>query len=163
MGCSRKGCARERCAEHLQRAGCRARSGPARFGEGRRTRICRAVRPNGLQGLFAGSRWDPEEIRDDPQGHAAEKPGRPDGVLVIDDTGSHKKSITSAGVHRRHSGAAGHTENCRIGVFAAYASAGGCALVDRKLYLPKSSTGDPDRCRAAEIPLGRAFAAKGET
>uniref|UniRef100_UPI003593BC34 IS701 family transposase n=1 Tax=Streptomyces umbrinus TaxID=67370 RepID=UPI003593BC34 len=58
--------------------------------------------------------------------------------------------------------AAGRTENCQIRVFAACASAKGRALVDRELYLPKSWTGDPDRCRAARIPEGRSFATKPE-
>ncbi|MFI1259174.1 hypothetical protein ACH4U6_36330 [Streptomyces netropsis] len=39
-----------------------------------------------------------------------------------------------------------------MGVFAAYATAKGRALVDRELYLPKSWTGDADRCRAAGSP-----------
>ncbi|MFF1748065.1 IS701 family transposase, partial [Streptomyces mirabilis] len=58
--------------------------------------------------------------------------------------------------------APGRTENCQIGVFAAYASSKGRALVDRELYLPKSWTEDPDRCRAAKIPAARAFATKPE-
>ncbi|MFI9276182.1 hypothetical protein ACIGXM_36715, partial [Kitasatospora sp. NPDC052896] len=33
--------------------------------------------------------------------------------------------------------APGRTENCQIGVFAAYTSARGRALVDRELYLAK--------------------------
>jgi SRSO17 transposase len=118
--------------------------------------------PDGLQRLLAGSRWDPEEIRDDLQSYVAEKLGRPDGVLIIDDTGFLKKGTTSAGVQRQYSGTAGRTENCQIGVFAAYASDRGRALVDRELYLPKSWTGDPDRCRAARIPEDRGFATKGE-
>ncbi|MFJ9713889.1 transposase [Streptomyces sp. NPDC101234] len=47
---------------------------------------------------------------------------------------------------------ASRTENCQIGVFAAYATTRGHALVDRELYLPKSWTGDRERCRAARIP-----------
>ncbi|MCX5441064.1 IS701 family transposase [Streptomyces sp. NBC_00063] len=118
--------------------------------------------PDGLQRLLAGSRWDPDELRDDLQGYVAEKLGTPDGVLIIDDTGFVKKGTTSAGVQRQYSGTAGRTENCQIGVFAAYASARGRALVDRELYLPKSWTSDLDRCRAAKIPEDRAFATKGE-
>jgi SRSO17 transposase len=118
--------------------------------------------PDGLQRLLAGSRWDPELLRDDLQTYVAEKLGRPDGVLIIDDTGFLKKGTTSAGVQRQYSGTAGRTENCQIGVFAAYASVKGRALVDRELYLPKSWTNDPDRCRAAKIPADRVFATKGE-
>ncbi|MFE6064646.1 IS701 family transposase [Streptomyces sp. NPDC056431] len=118
--------------------------------------------PDGLQRLLAGTRWDPEEIRDDLQAYVAERLGRPDGVLIIDGTGFLKKGTTSAGVQRQYSGTAGRTENCQIGVFAASASTKGRALVDRELYLPKFWTGDADRCRAAKIPEDRTFATKGE-
>ncbi|GAB2904296.1 IS701 family transposase [Streptomyces mayteni] len=86
----------------------------------------------------------------------------PDGVLIVDDTGFLKKGTTSAGVQRQYSGTAGRTENCRIGVFAAYASSAGRAFVDRELYLPKSWTGDRDRCRTAKAPVEREFTTKGD-
>lgn len=87
--------------------------------------------------------------------------GSPTG-LILDDTGFLKKGITSAGVQRQYSGTAGRTENCQIGVFAAYATTRGRALVDRELYLPKSWTDDRGRCRAAHIPDERAFATKAD-
>lgn len=92
----------------------------------------------------------------------AERLGQPDGVLIVDDTGFIKKGSVSTGVQRQYSGTAGRTENCQIGVFAAYASAKGRALVDRELYLPKSWTEDRERCRAARIPEDRPFATKPE-
>jgi SRSO17 transposase len=49
-------------------------------------------------------------------------------VLIVDDTGFLKKATVSAGVQRQYSGTAGRTENCHIGVFAAYASAKGRAV-----------------------------------
>jgi hypothetical protein len=91
--------------------------------------------PDGLQHLLAGAKWNPEDIRDDLQVYVADKLGENDGVLIIDDTGFIKKGTTSAGVQRQYSGTAGRTENCQIGVFAAYATALGRALVDRELYL----------------------------
>nr|WP_215457436.1 IS701 family transposase [Streptomyces sp. ATCC 21386] len=118
--------------------------------------------PDGLQHLLAGSKWEPDDIRDDLQEYVAAKLGEADGVLVIDDTGFIKKGTTSAGVQRQYSGTAGRTENCQIGVFAAYASARGRALVDRELYLPKSWIGDRERCRTARVPDEREFATKGE-
>jgi hypothetical protein len=45
-------------------------------------------------------------------------------------------------------------------VFLAYASRFGHALVDRELYVPRSWTGDPQRCRAAGIPDGTEFTTK---
>jgi SRSO17 transposase len=108
--------------------------------------------PDGLQRLLAGSKRESDDIRDDLQGYVASKLGEADGVLIIDDTGFIKKGNTSAGVQRQYSGTAGRTENCQIGVFAAYASARGRALVDRELYLPKSWTEDRERCRTARSP-----------
>ncbi|WP_128437475.1 IS701 family transposase, partial [Streptomyces cyaneus] len=118
--------------------------------------------PDGLQRLLASCRWEPDEVRDDVQEYVTERLGCPDGVLVVDDTGFLKKGVTSAGVQRQYSGTAGRTENCQIGVFAAYASVKGRALVDRELYLPKSWTNDAERCRSAKIPAGRGFSTKGE-
>lgn len=117
--------------------------------------------PDGLQHLLAGARWDADDIRDELQHYVAQHLGEADGVLIIDDTGFVKKGTTSAGVQRQYSGTAGRTENCQIGVFAAYASTRGRALVDRELYLPKSWTEDRARCRAAKIPDERDFRTKG--
>ncbi|WSE11832.1 IS701 family transposase (plasmid) [Streptomyces sp. NBC_01445] len=58
--------------------------------------------------------------------------------------------------------APGRTENCQIGVFAAYATTRGHALVDRELYLPKSWTEDRERCRSAGIPDERDFTTKND-
>ncbi len=118
--------------------------------------------PDGLQHLLAGAKWQPDDVRDDLQQYVADQLGEDDGVLVIDDTGFIKKGTTSAGVQRQYSGTAGRTENCQIGVFAAYASRRGRVLVDRELYLPKSWTEDQERCHAAKIPDGRGFATKGQ-
>jgi SRSO17 transposase len=118
--------------------------------------------PDGLQHLLAGAKWNPEDIRDDLQEYVADKLGKHDGVLIIDDTGFIKKGTTSAGVQRQYSGTAGRTENCQVGVFAAYASTIGRGLVDRELYLPKSWTEDRERCRAAKVPDEREFVTKGE-
>jgi SRSO17 transposase len=51
-------------------------------------------------------------------------------------------------------------ENCQLGVFLAYATPAGRALIDRDLYLPKSWTADPDRCAGAGVPNQVQFATK---
>ncbi|MFI1184648.1 IS701 family transposase [Streptomyces sp. NPDC020799] len=117
--------------------------------------------PDGFQRLLNSANWNTDDVRDDLQAYVAEHLGEAGGVLVIDDTGFVKKGTTSAGVQRQYSGTAGRTENCQIGVFAAYATTRGRALVDRELYLPKSWTDDRERCRAAKVPDERGFATKG--
>jgi SRSO17 transposase len=108
--------------------------------------------PDGMQRLLNHARWDADEVRDDLRGYVVEHLGDPGGVLVVDETGFLKKGTKSAGVKRQYSGTAGRIENCQIGVFLAYASRHGHALVDRELYLPESWTADRPRCRQAGIP-----------
>jgi DDE superfamily endonuclease len=117
--------------------------------------------PDGFQRLLNSSTWDADALRDDVRAYVAERLG-PDGVLIIDDTGFIKKGTTSAGVGRQYTGTFGKIDNCQIGVFAAYATSSGRALVDRELYLPKAWASDRQRCRAAKIPEERGFATKGD-
>jgi SRSO17 transposase len=77
--------------------------------------------------------------------------GDSDAVLVLDETGFVKKGTRSAGVTRQYTGTAGRIENAQVGVFLAYGTAAGVALIDRELYLPKAWTDDRVRCAAAGI------------
>ncbi len=63
-------------------------------------------------------------------------------------------------MQRQYSGTAGRVENCQLGVFCAYATPKGRALIDRELYLPKSWIADRDRCREAAVPDEVEFATK---
>jgi SRSO17 transposase len=119
-----------------------------------------AVTPDGMQRLLNHARWDPEEVRDDLRDYVVEDLGDPGAVLVVDETGFLKKGTKSAGVQRQYSGTAGRIENCQVGVFLAYASRHGHALVDRELYLPESWLSDRPRCREAAIPDGVGFHTK---
>jgi SRSO17 transposase len=63
-------------------------------------------------------------------------------------------------VARQYTGTAGRIENAQVGVFLAYATLAGVALIDRDLYLPKVWTDDRERCRAAGIGDQVAFQTK---
>src|SRR5918998_3154683 len=91
---------------------------------------------------------------------AVEHLGAADGVLIADETGFLKKGERSAGVARQYSGTAGRIENAQIGVFLAYASGKGHALIDRELYLPESWCEDADKRTEAAIAEEVAFATK---
>src|SRR3984885_881992 len=118
--------------------------------------------PDGMQRLLNRAAWDADGVRDDLRGYVARHLGDADGVLVVDETGFVKKGTSSAGVQRQYSGTAGRVENCQLGVFLAYASPKGRALVDRELYLPRSWTDDRDRCREAGVPDDVQFSSKPE-
>jgi SRSO17 transposase len=116
--------------------------------------------PDRMQRLLNNACWDPDVVRDDLRSYVAEYLGHRDGVLIVDETGFLKKGTRSVGVQRQYSGTAGRVENCQLGVFLAYASPIGRALIDRELYLPKSWTNDPTRCTDAGVPESRQFATK---
>jgi SRSO17 transposase len=116
--------------------------------------------PDGMQRLLNRAAWDADGVRDDVRAYVARHLGAADGVLVVDETGFLKKGTRSAGVQRQYSGTAGRVENCQLGVFCAYATGKGRALIDRELYLPKSWLADRDRCREAAVPEDAVFATK---
>ena len=81
-------------------------------------------------------------------------------MLVVDETGDVKKGTATVGVQRQYTGTAGRVENAQVAVYLTYAGARGHAMIDRELHLPKSWTGDPDRCAAAGIPADIGFLTK---
>jgi SRSO17 transposase len=118
--------------------------------------------PDGIQRLLATADWDPDLVRDDLRAYVVEHLADPAAVLVVDETGFLKKGSTSVGVQRQYSGTAGKVDNCQLGVFLAYASPKGRAMIDRELYLPESWTDDPERCRVARVPEQVEFRTKPE-
>ena len=120
------------------------------------------ARPWRTQRLLSHAQWDEAAARDLCRAYVVEALADREGVLIVDETGFLKKGTKSAGVARQYSGTAGRIENCQIGVFLAYASSKGHALIDRELYLPKEWAEDPARCKAAGIAQEVAFATKPE-
>lgn len=117
-------------------------------------------RPYRMQSLLGRSSWSADELRDLVRGYVIEALGDADGVLVVDETGFVKKGHHSVGVARQYSGTAGRIENCQIGVFLAYASRFGQALIDRRLYLPQAWATDAARRARTQVPEEIAFATK---
>src|SRR5215212_8758335 len=111
------------------------------------------VSPDGMQRLLRTADWNADAVRDELRSYVLERLG-PGGVLIIDETGFIKKGSRSAGVARQYTGTTGKIDNCQIGVFLAYATDTGRALIDRELYLPKAWTDDRERARAAGIDDG---------
>ncbi|WP_150526889.1 IS701 family transposase [Roseibium sediminis] len=117
-------------------------------------------RPYRIQSLLGRSSWSADALCERVRSYTIEALGDPDGVLVVDETGFLKKGVHSVGVGRQYSGTAGRIENCQTGVFAAYASRWGHALIDRQLYLPKTWANDPERRAKTHVPEDVMFATK---
>src|SRR5437764_3420397 len=85
------------------------------------------------QAILGRGRWEADALRDLVRGYALETLADRDAVLVLDETGFLEQGKASRGVARQYTGSAGKVTNCQVGVFAAYASRHGHALVDRAL------------------------------
>src|SRR5215210_8224171 len=89
--------------------------------------------------------------------------GDDDGVLILDGSDFPKHGQESVGVKRQYCGQLGKTANCQAGVFLAYASQQGYALLDRRLYLPEEWLTDQAyavRRKACGVPETTTFTTK---
>ena len=107
-----------------------------------------------MQRFLTEARWSDETVIGRLQEYLAPRLGHPEAVWVFDGSDFPKQGRKSAGVARQYCGRLGKVANCQAGMFLAYVSPLGRALVDKRLYLPKSWTSDQDRCAAAGVPDG---------
>ena len=118
--------------------------------------------PRTLQRLLTEAPWETAPVIDALHAYLAPRLNTPDGVFVLDESGFPKKGTKSVGVARQYCGALGKVGNCQLGVFLAYVSERGHALVDVRLLLPREWTDDPARCRAGGVPDETAYQSKAE-
>lgn len=117
--------------------------------------------PQAMQRLLRTAVWDADAVRDDVRTWLIDQLGHPNAVLACDETGFLKKGLCSVGVQRQYTGTAGRVENSQVGVFLAYVSPLGRAMIDRRLYLPETTWCDrPERLTAAGVPDQVGFATK---
>ncbi len=90
-----------------------------------------------MQRFISDVTWEEEKILPKYRSMVNEDMGDPHGVLIFDETGFRKKGDDSIGVAKQYCGTIGKVDNCQVGVFAAYASPHGYALVDKRLFMPE--------------------------
>ncbi len=119
-------------------------------------------RVRALQQFIGESPWDDRAILAKHQSLVDESLGEDDGVFIIDGSDFAKRGKHSVGVARQWCGATGKKDNCQAGVFLGYASRKGYTLLDRRLYLPESWSGEDHRelWQACRIPDGTEFRTK---
>ena len=118
--------------------------------------------PRSLQRLLTEAPWETAPVIDALQAYLAPRLSTPNGVFVLDESGFPKKGTKSVGVARQYCGALGKVGNCQLGVFLAYVSEQGHALIDTRLLLPREWTDAPTRCRAAGVPADVGYQSKAE-
>jgi SRSO17 transposase len=116
----------------------------------------------GMQRCLSDDVWDEDLMRQTYHGLVAAEMGDPEGVLMFDESGFVKKGKESVGVARQYCGTIGKVENSQVGVFAAYASRHGYALVDTRLFMPEQwfSEDYKDRRDKCNVPTDVTFHTK---
>jgi SRSO17 transposase len=116
-----------------------------------------------LQQFVNQSPWDELELQQRYRSVMAEPLASPQGIFIIDDTGSPKQGKHSVGVQRQYCGQLGKKANCQVAVTVHYVSPKGHFPAALRLYLPKSWTAAPGRLAAAQVPAPfRAEKTKGQ-
>ena len=115
-----------------------------------------------MQRTVSDAVWDESKIFVKYRSMLNEDLGAPDGVLIFDETGFPKKGEDSVGVSRQYCGTLGKVDNCQVGVFCAYASRHGYALLDRKLFIPEKWFGEEyeERRKKCKVPEDLEFKTK---
>ncbi len=118
-------------------------------------------RVRAVQHVVGQGAWDDAALLAEHQRFVEETRGEADGVLIIDGSAVATQGTHAAGVARHWCGATGKKDHCQAGVFLAYASRTGAALLDRGLYLylPAAwfTDASAERWQACAIPPGTPF------
>lgn len=91
----------------------------------------------GMQRFLSDIYWNEEKALSKYHSMIDDDMGDEDGVLIFDESGFPKKGNESVGVAKQYCGTLGKVDNCQVGVFSAYASRHGYALLDKRLFLPE--------------------------
>ena len=113
------------------------------------------VSARSMQRFLTEAPWDDDAVMGRLQEYPAARLEHPLPVWVADGSDFAKQGMKSAGVARQYCEALERVANCQAGVFLAHVGPRGRALVDKRLYLPESWTGDDARCQAAGVPEER--------
>ncbi len=111
-----------------------------------------AASPRSLQRFLTEAPWDDDLVMGRLQEYLGSRLEHRERVWVLDGSDFPKQGVKSVGVARQYCGRLGKVANCPAGMFLAYVSPLGRALVDKRLYLPVGWTSDAERCQAARVP-----------
>jgi SRSO17 transposase len=105
-----------------------------------------------LQRFIGTATWDYKPLQQELVRQVGLELGEDDGVIVFDPSGHRKCGCDSVGVQRQWIGRLGKVDNGQVGIYMGYASGKEHALVDERLYLPKTWAKDKKRRKKCGVP-----------
>lgn len=147
------------CSEHARRYLRGLTSTVSRKNIGRMDERLEERDYEGLQHFISGSPWRERPVYDFVAALANGRlGGRPDSMLIIDESAYAKKGSASVGVARQYNGRLGKQDNCQVGVFSVLHCGTHSAPTGARLFLPDSWVEDEARCLKAGVPQERIVA-----
>lgn len=115
-----------------------------------------------LQRFVSDAPWDEDNMIVKYRSFVNDDLGSSEGALIFDESGFLKKGEDSIGVARQYCGSIGKVDNCQVGVYAAYVSEHGYALVDKRLFIPEQWFAEEyfDRRHKCKLPGDAVFRTK---
>ncbi len=115
-----------------------------------------------VQRAVSDAIWDEKKMYYKYRSLAGEDLADPNGVMIFDETSFPKKGSDSVGVAKQYCGSLGKVDNCQVGVFSAYASPHGYALVDSRLFVPEQWFDEEheERRKKCKVPEDMEFKTK---
>ncbi len=115
-----------------------------------------------MQRAISDAVWDETRMYNKYRSLAGEDLADPHGALIFDESSFRKKGEESVGVARQYCGSLGKVDNCQVGVYAAYASPHGYALVGARLFLPDEWFDDEhaEKREKCQVPADLRFKTK---
>ncbi|WP_435861180.1 transposase [Streptomyces nigrescens] len=118
--------------------------------------------PHGMQHLLCRASWDADAVRDDVREYVVEHLHDEAAVLVVDETGDVKKAPPASGSSVSTPAPPAGSRTPRSPFISSMWASAGTRRWNWELYVPRSWTGDPGRCRAAGLGEDTVFATKPE-
>jgi SRSO17 transposase len=118
------------------------------------------IPPRTLQWFLNEAVVDDERMRDRAQQIIARDHAHPQAIGIVDESGSPKKGLHTAGVQRQWCGRSGKVDNCVMAVRMAYVAGDFECLLDSDLFLPEDWANDPQRRVEVGVPDDVVFRTK---
>ena len=106
-----------------------------------------------MQRFLTESPWDDDTVIGRLQEYLGPRLGHPGAVWVLDGSDFPKQGRKSVGVAHQYCGRLGKVASCQAGMFLAYVSPLGRALVDKRLNVPANSRHLGPRERLLPCPI----------
>lgn len=112
----------------------------------------RIAHPRAIQRMLSEARWDADQITAAVQRDIARRLNHANGVFILGEIGFPKRGTGLVGIERQPVGSHETLSHQQVGIFLAYASPHGQALIDFRLYLPRRWCTDHALRASAHIP-----------